>query len=198
MQSLRQVLLDLRGLADADSPCNSSSNNSPTRRFSLVPFPSTSRSSSQPCGSPVLKSDSELRRSSPGAQVAPFWGPGLSPGTSAGLSTDTDLSPSTNTTNGTTCQAAGPSIITRLHQLCSGQRNLRTQGLIKDEDAAASRSSSKLWSFNIDLSKNVIISMFYKRLCWRLGACAAKESLIAEALRASSTGAPSDQICPDL
>ena len=180
MQSLRQVLIDLRALADADTPRNNS-NNSPSRRlgFRLVPFPSCNKSSSLPCGSPVLKPDSELTLSSPGAQVAPFWGPGLGPGTSA----DTGLLSS----DGTTCPSPGASIISRLHQLCTGKRNLSTQGSSK-EGATNSGGSSKLWSFNTHLSEDVITSLFYKRLCWRLGACAAKESLISEALQASSTG----------
>ena len=182
MQSLRQVLVDLRGLADADTACNTS-NNSPPRRlgFSLVPLPSHRKNSGLPCGSPGLRSDSELTRSSPGAQVAPFWGPGLAPVTSAG----TELLPS----DGTTFSSPGASIISRLHRLCTGQRNLITQGPSK-EGATTSDGSSKLWSFNTDLSEYVIISLFYKRLCWRLGACVAKESLISQALQASSTGGP--------
>lgn len=164
-------------MVDADIPC-STSNTSPPRRlgFSLGPFPSHSKSSSLPCGSPVLRSDSELTRCSPGAQVAPFWGPGLAPATSAG----TELLPS----DGTTSSPPGASIISRLHRLCTGQRNLITQGPSKE----GATPSSKLWSFNTDLSEDVITSLFYKRLCWRLGACAAKESLITQALQASSTG----------
>lgn len=185
------MLVHLRALADAEAP-GSTSNHSPPRRlgFTLVPFPSHSSTSRPPCGSPVLKPDSELTRSSPGPQVAPFWGPGLGPGTSA----NTNLLSG----SGTTHQSPGPSIITRLHQLCTGQRNLRTQQGSSKEDANASSSggSSKLWSFNTEVSEEVITSMFYKRLCWRLGACAAKESLISEALQASSTGLTS-HICPD-
>lgn len=176
------MLVDLRALADEDTALGSISSNSPPRRlgFTLVPFPSHSSTSRLPCGSPVLKPDSELTRSSPGAQVAPFWGPGLAPGTSA----NTDLLPGSGTT------PPGASIISRLHQLCTGQRNLRTQGSSKEDAHASSSGSSKLWSFNTEVSEEVITSLFYKRLCWRLGACAAKESLISEALQASSTGGP--------
>lgn len=177
------MLVDLRALADEEA-LSSICNHSPPRRlgFTLVPFPSHTNSTRLPCGSPVLKPDSELTRSSPGAQVAPFWGPGLAPGTSA----NTDLLPG----SGTTHQSPGPSIITRLHQLCTGQRNLRTQGSSKEDASASSSGGSKLWSFNTEVSEDVITSLFYKRLCWRLGACAAKESLISEALQASSTGGP--------
>ena len=169
--------MDLRGLADADTPCNVS----PPRRlgFSIVPFPSHSKSNSLPCSSPVLRPDSELTRSSPGAQVAPFWGPGLAPATSA----DADLLPN----DGTTHQLSGASIISRLHQLCTGQRNLTTQGPSK-QGPTASSGSGKLWTFNTRVPEDVITSLFYKRLCWRLGACAAKESLVSQALHASSTG----------
>lgn len=172
--------MDLRSLADADTPCDTSSNSSPRGLgFSLVPFPSQSKSNSRPCGSPVLRSDSELTRSSPAPQVTPFWGPGLAPATSP----NTDLLPS----NGTTHQPPGASIISKLHRLCTGQRNLSTQRAGTD-GATDTGSSSKLWSFNTNVPEDVITSLFYKRLCWRLGACAAKESLISQALQASSTG----------
>lgn len=184
LQSLRQVLVELRRLAD-NHPSSSFSNSTPPKPFKLVTFPSDTTTGKSPIASPVLKSDLELRRSSPKARVAPFWGPGLPPRTSS------DSEPGTS--NSTHHQDATSSILTRLHQLCSGQGNLRTSA--RDEDTASSGSStassgstSKLWTFDTNMSQAVLTSMFYKRLCWRLGACSAKESLIAEALQASSTG----------
>jgi len=168
LQSLRQVLTELRRLSDAQSPCSTATSAKPIR---LVPFPSEPRSGS----SPLLQSDEQLRRHSPKARVAPFWGPGLTPADPASVPSNSPQS---------------HSILSRLQWLCSGERNLRTTASRDNEEASSnsSSSSSKLWHFDICMSEGVLRSMFYKRLCWRLGACSAKESLIAEALQASSTG----------
>lgn len=181
LQSLRQVLKGLHALADADNLSKPASNNPISRLFSSAPLCSPNTSSSLPCSSPVLRSDSELTRSSPMRHVAHFWGPGLSPRAFP----DTDLPLS----NDSHSQPAATSILARLHQCCSRQRNLSSQGPIK-KDAGSSNSggSSKLWSFNTDLTEDVLTSMFYKRLCWQMGLGVAMESLIAEALQASSTG----------
>ena len=171
LQSLRQVLFQLRQLADSQSP---SSTTTSAKTLRVVTYSSGSRAGT----SPLLRSDDELRRSSPKARVAPFWGPGLSP-------TDT----SAHCSNGLQTSAGSNSILSRLHRLCSGERNLRTSARAQDDEASSSSgNSSKLWHFDIGMSEDVLRSMFYKRLCWRLGACAAKESLVAEALQASSTG----------
>lgn len=177
LQSLRQVLKSLRALADADQLSKPTSNNPISRLFSSTAVFSPNTSSNLPCSSPVLRSDSELTRCSPMHHVAPFWGPGLSP--RASPETDPPL------TNDYHSQPAATSILTRLHQRCS--HSLTSQGPVKT-DAGPSSSSSKLWSFNTDLTEDVLTSMFYKRLCWQMGLGVAMESLIAEALQASSTG----------
>ncbi|KAL3162180.1 hypothetical protein ABBQ32_009887 [Trebouxia sp. C0010 RCD-2024] len=186
-ESLRQVLKGLHALADADNLSKPASNNPISRLFSSAPLCSPNTSSSLPCSSPVLRSDSELTRSSPMRHVAHFWGPGLSPRAFP----DTDLPLS----NDSHSQPAATSILARLHQCCSRQRNLSSQGPIK-KDAGSSNSggSSKLWSFNTDLTEDVLTSMFYKRLCWQMGLGVAMESLIAEALQASSTDRPQEHI----
>ena len=167
LQSLRQVLTELRRLSDAQSPCSTATSAKPIR---LVPFPSEPRSGS----SPLLQSDEQLRRHSPTARAAPFWGPGLTQADPASVPSNSPQS---------------DSILSRLQRLCSGERNLRTTASReKDQASSNSSSSSKLWHFDICMSEDVLRSLFYKRLCWRLGACSAKESLIAEAVQASSTG----------
>lgn len=176
LQSLRQVLTELRHLSDAQSPRSTATSAKPIR---LVPFPSEPR----PGSSPLLQSDEQLRRHSPKARAAPFWGPGLTPADPAAVPSNSPQS---------------HSILSRLQRLCSGERNLRTTASRDNEEASASSNSSgssnssssgsKLWHFDICMSEDVLRSMFYKRLCWRLGACSAKESLIAEAVQASSTG----------
>ena len=169
LQSLRQVLTELRHLSDAQSPCSTATSAKPIR---LVSFSSEPRSGS----SPLLQSDEQLRRYSPKARVAPFWGPGLTPADPASVPSNSPQS---------------DSILSRLQRLCSGERNLRTTASRDNDEASSSSnssSSSKLWHFDICMSEDVLRSMFYKRLCWRLGACSAKESLIAEAVQASSTG----------
>ena len=170
-QSLRQVLLELRCIADRRpprSPYKIITHPSPRGHMVIKDTPI----------SPALKSDSEIRRSSPQARVAPFWGPGLAP-------TDPTADPSSSSNQ----PSAASSLLSKVRQLCSRQRDLRTTAL--DEDA----DSSKLWSFDTSISEDTLRSMFYKRLCWRLGACSAKESLIAEVLQASSTGVPPIRIC---
>ena len=173
LQSLRQVLTELRRLSDAQSdaqsPCSTATSAKPIR---LVPFPSEPRSGS----SPLLQSDEQLRRHSPKARLAPFWGPGLTPADPTSVPSNSPHS---------------SSILSRLQRLCSGERNLRTTASRDNDEASGSSnssSSSKLWHFDLCMSEDVLRSMFYKRLCWRLGACSAKESLIAEAIQASSTG----------
>ncbi len=168
LQSLRQVLTELRRLSDAQSPCSTATSAKPIR---LIPFSSEPRSG---C-SPLLQSDEELRRHSPKARAAPFWGPGLAPADPASVPSNSPQS---------------QSILSRLQRLCSGERNLRTTASRENEEASSSSNSSsnKLWHFDVCMSEDVLKSMFYKRLCWRLGACSAKESLIAEAVQASSTG----------
>ncbi len=170
LQSLRQVLTELRCLSDAQSPCSTATSAKPIR---LVPFPSEPRSGS----SPLLQSDEQLLRHSPKARAAPFWGPGLTPADPASVPSNSPQS---------------QSILSRLQRLCSGERNLRTTASRDNDEASSSSNSSssgsKLWHFDICMSEDVLRSMFYKRLCWRLGACSAKESLIAEAVQASSTG----------
>lgn len=169
LQSLRQVLTEPRHLSDAQSPCSTATSAKPIR---LVPFPSEPR----PGSSPLLQSDEQLRRHSPKARAAPFWGPGLTPADPAAVPSNSPQS---------------HSILSRLQRLCSGERNLRTASRDNEEASSSSNNSSsgsKLWHFDICMSEDVLRSMFYKRLCWRLGACSAKESLIAEAVQASSTG----------
>ncbi|DBB00465.1 TPA: hypothetical protein ACH3X3_002177 [Trebouxia sp. C0006] len=176
LQSLRQVLTELRRLSDAQSPCSTATSAKPIR---LVPFPSEPR----PASSPLLQSDEQLRRNSPKARTAPFWGPGLTPADPAAVPSNSPQS---------------HSILSRLQRLCSGERNLRTTASMDNEEANSSSNSSssgsKLWHFDICMSEDVLRSMFYKRLCWRLGACSAKESLIAEAVQASSTDNDEERI----
>ena len=172
LQSLRQVLVELRRLLDTQSLQSSATSAKPVR---VVTFPSDTSTNT----SPLLRPDSELHRSSPRSRVAPFWGPGLSL-TNSSISSPNGISQSSPGRN---------SILARLHQFCTGERNLRTASSTKVEASSTSDSNSKLWHFDVNMTEDVLRSMFYKRLCWRLGACAAKESLIAQALRASSTGA---------
>ncbi|DBA78439.1 TPA: hypothetical protein ACH3X2_007930 [Trebouxia sp. C0005] len=178
-ESLRQVLTELRRLSDAQSdaqsPCSTATSAKPIR---LVPFPSEPRSGS----SPLLQSDEQLRRHSPKARLAPFWGPGLTPADPTSVPSNSPHS---------------SSILSRLQRLCSGERNLRTTASRDNDEASGSSnssSSSKLWHFDLCMSEDVLRSMFYKRLCWRLGACSAKESLIAEAIQASSTDNDEERI----
>ncbi|KAA6422551.1 MAG: hypothetical protein FRX49_07412 [Trebouxia sp. A1-2] len=179
LPSLRQVLTELRRLSDAQSdaqsPCSTATSAKPIR---LVPFPSEPRSGS----SPLLQSDEQLRRHSPKARLAPFWGPGLTPADPTSVPSNSPHS---------------SSILSRLQRLCSGERNLRTTASRDNDEASGSSnssSSSKLWHFDLCMSEDVLRSMFYKRLCWRLGACSAKESLIAEAIQASSTDNDEERI----
>ena len=179
------MLIQLRHLADAQKP--SSNNTSAGQPIRVVAFPSQCRSSS----SPLLRCDEEVRQSSPKSRARPFWGPGLpqpeSPTTSASSAAPNPVSnPSQHPPK------PRPSMLTRLHQLYTGERNLTTSNNRTETDGKASsssgNSSSKLWHFDVNMSQDVLRSMFYKRLCWRLGACPEKLSLIAEALQASSTG----------
>ncbi|KAL0033601.1 hypothetical protein WJX79_006934 [Trebouxia sp. C0005] len=79
-------------------------------------------------------------------------------------------------------------VLTELRRLSDAQDNDEASG------SSNSSSSSKLWHFDLCMSEDVLRSMFYKRLCWRLGACSAKESLIAEAIQASSTDNDEERI----
>ena len=186
------MLSQLRHLADAQKPSNN--NTSAGKPIRVVAFPSQGRSS----GSPLLRSDEEVRQGSPKSRARPFWGPGLpqpdSPTTSASSAV---ANPSSNPSGRE--WGSRPSMLTRLHQLYTGERNLTTSnnranaGADVDSEASSSSGtgSSKLWHFDVSMSQDVLRSMFYKRLCWRLGACPEKLSLIAEALQASSTGVQS-------
>ena len=188
VQSLRQVLLELQRPSHQQLTCNTSKS-STSKPFRVVTFPSCSSNSTINTTSPAPKPDSENTHSSPWARVVPFWGPGLAPRGSA--ETDTD------------CQPASYSVLIRLQQLCSGHRNLRATATEAEASSSSSSSNpgsssssgSQLWSFDVNVPDTVITSMFYKRLYWRLGAHSAKQSLIAEALQASSTGSASLPSC---
>ena len=147
LQSLRPVLQELRRLSDAQSPSNTATAAKPIR---LVTFPSEAKSGT----SPLLQPDEVLRRNSPRARAVPFWGPGLPP-------TGSNLDPSNSTQS--------QSILSRLHRLCSGERNLRTSAS-RDSTAPCSTSSSisssgcgnsKLWHFDVSMAEDVLRSMFF-------------------------------------
>ena len=132
-----------------------------------------------PGSSPVLRSDSDLQHSKPPITVTPFWGPGLSSAASQ------------------TSPAASSSTYASLEGDHSDQDPPRPRSYSRDGNLSTSRDNSRegsmhggnnLWQFNFSITREVLRSMFYKRLCWRLGAQPAQESLIAKALQASSTG----------
>ena len=132
---------------------------------------------------PELRSDSDIQHSRPPITVTPFWGPGLSAATASAAAYPSTDAPSTSQVNSEASTTLRP------------QRFSRDGNLTTSRDASQNNSregsnhgSSNLWQFSRNISDDVLRSMFYKKLCWRLGAGPAKESLIATALQASSTG----------
>ena len=177
VQSLRQVLVELQRLAHQQPSCNTS-HKSPQKPFTVVTFPSCSSHSSDNSTSPASQPDIQNTRSSVWAQMIPFWGPDPAPENSTDMEIDH--------------QPASSSVLSRVQQLC----NLRATATdaqassnnSKTGSSSNSSSGSQLWSLDASVSEEIIKSLFYKRLYWRLGAHSAKESLIAQALQASSTG----------
>lgn len=144
--------------------------------------------------SPPLRSDSDIQHSRPPITVTPFWGPGLS-----AAATHPNLSSSPRNPDAASRSDLSP----ESHPPFQPHRYSRDGNLPTSRDASQNPSregsthgSSSLWQFSRRLSDDVLRSMFYKKLCWRLGAGPAPESLIAHALQASSTGVPYLLFCP--
>lgn len=177
----------------------------PTSSFSLMGPWHLRGSNHSPGSSPVLRSDSDLQHSRPPTSVSPFWGPGLSsaaahsnpsalastlhastepshsqspwPETNANASSSTHASPDSPPDQSA---ASWPRLYSRNGNLSTSRDTSRDSSM---------HGGSNLWQqLNVSITRDVLRSMFYKRLCWRLGARPAEESLIAKAVQASSTG----------
>ena len=183
VQSLKQIVNELSQVADAQS-------NTPSSQGAFAALANLVIGPNIPplSPSPPLRSDSDIQQSRPPITVTPFWGPGLSaaatqPNPSLALHSPDAASRSQLTAD---AQAHAPPQPRRY----SRDGNLPTS---RDSSHNPSREGSthgrsNLWQFSRNLSDDVLRSMFYKKLCWRLGAGSAPESLIAHALQASSTG----------
>ena len=199
VQSLQQIITDLREMAAVEDKALAE----PPSIYSLM-RPWHLRGSTHSTGSStVLRSDSDIQHSRPPITVSPFWGPGLSfqasaaadsnPGTQTSTSA-ADTEPSHSQANDTTTSSRHANPESQPDQAAPPRPRLYS----RDGNLSTSRDTSRdssthggnsLWQqLNISLTRDVLRSMFYKRLCWRLGARPAEESLIAKAVQASSTG----------
>lgn len=165
MQSLQQIITDLQDMAAAEAEALAEPSNSLGSTIM--------RSSTR-----VLRSDSDLQRSKPPITVTPFWGPGLSTAAKP-IVTSATSNPPVNSVEAFKAASWRPRSYSR-------DGNLSTS---RDASRDSSRhGANNFWQFSSSLTSELLRSMFYKRLCWLLGARPAEHSLIAKAVQASSTG----------
>lgn len=189
MQSLQQIITDLQSMAEAEDEA--------------LPESAVNTLTELTGGKRALRSDSDLQHSQPPITVTPFWGPGLAAATSQSTSmapSSTPASPQLHPRQGASASNANPAPASSTppsNANTSTPVEVRPRPYSRDGNLSTSRDTSRdssmhggnnLWQFSSGLTQAVLRSMFYKRLCWLLGAGPAELSLIAKAVQASSTG----------